>query len=130
VPEQHKSGRWHFHGLISSADDISLGISESNVKGIYNMHGFKYGYTTATKVQDTKRVSTYISKYITKEVADLTVGRHRYIKSNNLDKADVVEYAVESEELEKLRIDLVAQGAHFKEVERGVQRITYLNIDE
>ena len=130
VPEQHPtSGRWHFHGLISNVHEFSLGITK--YKGcIYHIDGFKYGFTTATKVKDTKRVSSYISKYITKEVADLTVGRNRYIKSNNLDKADVVEYNISSDELEALRVDLVSQGAYFKEVERGVQKISYFNIDE
>lgn len=131
VPEQHKSGRWHFHGLISGSDDLSLGIS--HFKGsVYNIHGFKYGYTTATKVKDTKRVSTYISKYITKETADLTVGRHRYIKSNNLNKADVCDYNISCEELEALKLDLISQGAYFKEVQspQGIQKVMYINIDE
>jgi len=132
VPEQHKSGRWHFHGLISNADDISLGISETGINGIYNITGFKYGFTTATKVKDTKRVSTYISKYITKDVADLTIGKHRYLKSNNLNKADVCDYNVSCDELEALKLDLIAQGAHFKEVQspQGIQKVMYINIDE
>ena len=53
VPEQHPtSGRWHFHGLISNVDEFSLGITK--YKGcIYHIDGFKYGFTTATKVKDT-----------------------------------------------------------------------------
>lgn len=131
VPEQHKSGRWHFHGLISDADDILLGIS--HFKGsVYNINGFKYGFTTATKVKDTKRVSTYISKYITKETADLTIGKHRYIKSNNLNKADVCDYNVSCYELETLKLDLISKGAYFKEVQstQGIQKVVYINVDD
>lgn len=129
VPEQHDSGRWHFHGLVSNIGDME--ISESHIKGIYNISGFSYGFTTATKVKDTKRVSTYICKYITKDMADLTIGRHRYIKSNNLNKADMMDYNVDAEELEKLKQDLIAQGAHFKESKSalGGQRVIYINID-
>ena len=129
VPEQHKSGRWHFHGLMSNIG--SMDISESHIKGVYNISGFSYGYTTATKVKCTKRVSTYICKYITKDMADLTIGRHRYIKSSNLNKADVMDYNIDPIELESLKTDLIAQGAYFKESKsaQGGQKVLYLNID-
>lgn len=55
---------------------------------IYNIDtkSFKYGFTTATKIRDTDKVSNYITKYITKKLVCMTKGRHRYLYSKNLEK--------------------------------------------
>lgn len=88
VPEKHKNGAWHFHGLVSNA--IGMEIVDSGHKvgedKIYNIKGFKYGFTTATKVKDVYRVSLYIGKYITKSLIDQTKGKQRYFVSKNLPK--------------------------------------------
>ena len=88
VPEQHKDGAWHFHGLLSDTGDMIFKDSGKKSKGqaIYNMTAYRYGFTAATKVTDTSRVAKYIGKYITKSVADQTAGKHRYFVSNNLQK--------------------------------------------
>ena len=114
VPEQHKSGRWHFHVLMADCDGID--IVPSPKSGVYNVNGWKYGFSTATAVRDTKRVSTYITKYITKDLIEHTQGQHRYIKSRNLEKASDMTYQVDVEELEQLKIQLLAKGCHFKDV--------------
>ena len=51
---------------------------------IYNRSGWKWGFSTATKVRDIFRIQKYIVKYITKECHSLAVGAHRYYVSNNL----------------------------------------------
>ena len=100
VPERHKDGAWHFHGLLTNCDNLKMvdsgkfskgkHIYNHEVKGskkIYNINSrnWKYGFTTATKIEDTKKVSSYITKYITKDLIETTKGKHRYIYSKNLD---------------------------------------------
>lgn len=120
VPEQHKSGRWHFHVLVSEKNGLDitnvLQLTESPVKGVFNVNAWKYGFSTATAVKDTKRVSTYITKYITKDLIEHTQGQHRYFKSNNLERAAEFTYSVEPEILDELKLQLIANGCHFKEV--------------
>lgn len=68
VPELHKNGAIHFHGLISG--DLKLTDSGHKDKGkvIYNLDSWKYGFTTCVKCTgDYEAVAHYISKYITKD---------------------------------------------------------------
>lgn len=91
VPEQHKDGAWHFHGLIGGCNDLNFADSGilCDDKSIYNWLDYKLGFTTATRVQDTARVSSYICKYITKDLCGITVGRQRYFVSKNCPRAEV-----------------------------------------
>ena len=70
VPEFHKSGRIHFHGIGTNCDKLKLEDSgiKKNGKKIYNVNSktFRYGFTTVSKIEDTQKVSSYITKYITK----------------------------------------------------------------
>lgn len=80
IPELHKSGRIHFHGVFSDVKNWSLSpainpytgesIIENN-KQVYNLDNYKLGYTTVSKVENIEAVSHYISKYITKELLNL-----------------------------------------------------------
>ena len=78
VPEQHKDGAFHFHGLVSGDLDVTY-----HKDGVYNLNNYKYGFTTATRIKDSKRVSTYIAKYLTKEIT-VPKGRKRYWASRGL----------------------------------------------
>lgn len=89
VPEQHKNGAWHFHGLIADVAGMNIvdsGHKTKDGKTIYNLPSYRFGFTTATLVEDVYRVSKYIGKYITKSLVDNTNGRQRYFVSNNLPK--------------------------------------------
>lgn len=136
VPEKHPtSGRWHFHALVSNIDIDKLKFTDSTKRTpsgdiIYNISGFKWGFTTATAVKDTKRVSTYISKYITKSLSGAVSSRHRYIASSNLDTAITRELYISPEDIERLQVDLIVRGGYFKSVKvRGESQVTYVNID-
>ncbi len=99
VPEQHKDGAWHFHGLMS--DTGSLAFLESghftrSGQVIYNLLDYGCGFSTATRVMDTDAVSWYITKYITKDMCALTPGRKRYWHSRNLDTPDMEYFLMES----------------------------------
>lgn len=88
VPEQHKDGAWHFHGLFSNTEGLDLkksGKRDKLQRPVYNVFNFRLGFTTATEVSDTQKVSGYITKYITKDLVEATFNKKRYWLSQNLD---------------------------------------------
>lgn len=115
VPELHADGKsYHLHGLIAGTDGLIFKDSKHKDKSgniIYNLESWSYGFTTATKVTDTRRVSGYISKYITKELCT-EKGKRRYWASKNCLKLDDVkeEFTLTKEEMEEFIADLYAQG--------------------
>ncbi len=90
VPEQHKDGAWHFHGLFADCQGLTFRFGKfKRGERIYNVESYHLGWTTATKVKDSKRVQFYITKYITKDVVSVTKGKHRYWASRNLATPEV-----------------------------------------
>ena len=89
VPEQHKDGAWHFHGLFSNCEGLTMvdsGIKYDDNRNVYNIIDFKLGFTTALKSDGDPRISSYLVKYITKELITMSKGQHRYLYSKNLAK--------------------------------------------
>lgn len=136
VPELHKDGRsWHFHGLITDTGDMcildSLKIDDKG-RPIYNIHDFKYGWSTATKVSDNARVSSYITKYITKDLISVTVGRKRYWASRNLDLLETIEYNLPPEEIEEIVDSLQYNIVHMKtlDVKQAHRKIKYIELKD
>ena len=91
VPELHEDKKsWHIHGLIAQVGNMSFVDSGHKSKGkiIYNLGGWKYGFSTAVEVGNTQddvfRVSNYITKYITKDLCEITKGKRRYFRSQNI----------------------------------------------
>lgn len=99
VPEQHKDGAYHFHGVFSNIGKMKIvkAINPNNNKllidnkgrQIFNVTSYRSGFTTFTPVTSTERVSTYITKYITKDIINNVSCRKRYLCSKNLSKGDV-----------------------------------------
>lgn len=88
VPELHKDGAVHFHGLLSGSDLLELvdsGLKTNNGQKIYNITDFNLGFTTATTITDTKKASYYISKYITKELIAVSFNKKRFWRSRGLE---------------------------------------------
>lgn len=86
IPEQHKDGAWHMHGLISGLDqrnEMELFKATDKIPGkmrnmikqgrkLYNWlpYSTKYGFNSCERVKSTLAVSLYITKYITKNMAN------------------------------------------------------------
>jgi len=93
VPEQHKDGAYHFHGLVSGNLPLSPAIHEetgellrdNHGRQIYNLDIYHYGFTTATKITDAARSATYLTKYLSKDIS-VPKGRKRYWASRSLNK--------------------------------------------
>lgn len=95
VPEFHKSGRLHFHGLVGNVSNWKLEKAKKgnrlirvNGKQIYNLVNYKLGFSTLSFIEDKQKVANYISKYVTKELIDLK-HKKRYWYSRNLNKPKV-----------------------------------------
>lgn len=102
VPEQHKSGRFHFHGLFADCDGLEFadsGLTDKKGNPIYNIGRYRLGFSTATKVVDNERVTKYISKYITKELCSVSFGKKRYWCSRNLNECEAEEFLLEANEM-------------------------------
>lgn len=101
VPEHHKDGAWHFHGLFAGLNDSEIVWTGKHVikkvckKGcrtrfvrtdqkIYKIGRYRLGWMTATKIQDKQKVISYITKYITKDMMAGLSGKKRYWASKNL----------------------------------------------
>lgn len=91
VPEQHKDGAYHFHGLVSGplslveATNPHTGkpLFDNRGRQIYNVENFRFGFTTATQISESAAASTYLTKYLTKGL-QVPKGRRRYWASRSL----------------------------------------------
>lgn len=85
IPEQHKSGRWHFHALISGyiGSLRPANCLTASDRPIYNMTSFRSGFTTAVAIDNQENVANYVTKYITKEFIKM-FNQRRFFCSRNL----------------------------------------------
>lgn len=115
VPEQHRDGAWHFHGLFSHVDRLTFAESGRSTKDgqpIYNILNYSLGFTTATKVKITDAVSRYITKYITKDMCIMTKGRKRYWVSRNVNRPIEQCFEMDSREITVLQEELREDCTH------------------
>ena len=115
VPELHKSGRYHFHGMLANCGNMNFidsGKVTASGDPIYNIGNYNLGFTTATRIKDNQRVSAYITKYITKELCASTTGKKRYWASRNLDKAVIEEYVLKKSEIDDM-IDSLTENIDY-----------------
>lgn len=88
VPELHADGKnYHFHGLLANTGTMHFrdsGKTDSDGKTIYNVLDWYWGFSTATKVEDSGRVSGYITKYITEDICQFLKNKKRYYASRNI----------------------------------------------
>ena len=119
-----KKVRWTF--FLIRLTPSSAGEEIHNI----NKRSFKYGFTTATKIESTEKVSTYITKYITKELITMSKGQHRYLYSKNLAKPQSETLFEEDLKFMELLLsknkDLV-KSKKVKDEERGIET-TYITI--
>lgn len=134
VPELHADGKhYHFHGLLANCDGINFSYSGKNdcksKKPIYNILNWKLGFTTATKVEDTQRVSSYITKYITKECVAVLKNKKRYYTSHNVNRPQVDYCVCNKDEFEQMYGDCITYCKTVDVPQAGMQ-ITYYEFDK
>lgn len=88
IPEMHKDGAWHMHGLIKGILDKHLTKNQNGYLD-WKQYSKKFGYISLDKIKDKEKVSSYITKYITKDLSNTVqeLNAHMYYCSKGLNKA-------------------------------------------
>lgn len=107
VPELHGDGAFHFHGLVAGPLPVEWWRFERLESGervdIYKISGYKLGRNEATKVIDPSRVSTYITKYVTKSTMQaVPPGKKRYWAPRGLAKPQKERLHLSDDEVQSL----------------------------
>lgn len=134
VPECHKDGAWHFHGVLANTGSIKFVDSGKRTRDgqtIFNIGAWTYGFTTATKVLDTHSISKYIGKYITKDLCHLTKGKQRYFVSSNLPQPITATFLVENNEDFEELLETIANSLGVEVVHASKPRTpnSYVDVD-
>lgn len=134
VPELHKSGRFHLHGIIAGIDLEKEGYVQNsghkiNNEIIYNfIKGWSAGFSTCTRVRSSLAVEKYIAKYTTKELLNDTRYQHRYF-TFNLHEADILKYNIYKED--DFIQELYRSGqVLFGNTDGLYNRVTYLEVSK
>lgn len=92
VPELHKDGAFHFHGLLRNIDGLQLkysGRKDKKGQKIFNLSDWNLGFNTATYVTDTAKASNYLIKYISKDlIQSLGESRKRYWSTKGINRTE------------------------------------------
>lgn len=103
IPEQHRNGAWHMHGLLMGLnysdlreftldEKLPYRIRKQIKKGekVYNWEKYatKFGFFTATEIKSHEACSRYITKYITKDLlkSNIESGKHTFFASKGLNR--------------------------------------------
>ena len=104
VPERHKNGAWHFHALLEdyknevrdfySSKNPYITVNEiktaKRYKGRNYLVRYNLGRSEVAPIRDKTKMSSYIKKYITKELITEKYAK-RYWSSRNLIAPEVIE---------------------------------------
>lgn len=108
VPEQHKDGSWHVHGLVNNLPDWCVGrfcrldLSSVGLGWLFPVRlcdgdflnwydfCFEFGYCSLAPVRDPIATAFYITKYVSKDLSRRgdALGKHLYFHSRPLQKAE------------------------------------------
>ena len=144
IPELHDDKKsWHIHGLVCNDDGVSYvdsGLKDKQGRIIYNVEKYKFGWSTATRIDDTEKISSYVLKYITKDLCERSLGQHRYFRSKNLQSPKVTQLLSSDlflngyiHDLDNLEMILSSFGCdeitRIKKVSSEFCSVTYINAD-
>lgn len=107
VPEFHKDGAVHFHGVVAgiSPEDLTVPkmIWKRNKKTDalelvpntrryvdWSYYSKKLGFFSCSLIRNAEKCAWYVSKYITKDLADLPAGGNIFLSSKNLRRPELV----------------------------------------
>ena len=83
--------------------DLRVSYPDGNyIYNIVNYNESRYGFSTATKITDTRKAVSYIVKYLTKDLGECTFGKRRYFQSANLTLPKVTIYTEKKSSLSEI----------------------------
>lgn len=133
VPELHADKEhYHFHGLISNVDNLRFCFSgkfDKKENPIFNILDWTYGFTTATQVKDTNRASSYITKYVTKDIDLKLKNKKRYLCSRNIDRTEPEFMMMYEEDFLEVYADDIVYAKNVK-VAAAHQSINYYELKD
>lgn len=109
VPELHKDGAVHFHGLCNAAAVRLVDSGRTDKKSgqtIFNLPDWSFGFTTAIYIYGAPGAAAqYVAKYVTKQAGGGTIGGRYYLHGGDLQRARCTYYhedydAYEGKEIE------------------------------
>jgi len=154
VPERHKDGAWHYHGMFKGFPLQLLDYSgycynekskrnnkQDNIfkvgerKPIYNISNYEGGFTTLTMVENIKATRNYILKYFTKDMAfGVQPNKKRYWASRKLIKPDIFRFDYTPEQLktflESIKDDILFTKEQVIDTKDYTNNITYYELKE
>lgn len=131
VPEKHKDGAWHFHGLFANIGNCSLidsGKKDNKGRVIYNLGNYKLGWSTVTSVEHSEKASSYLVKYINKDLCSELKNRKKYFPSRNLEQAKEETFLIEGSYLDKLKL-FSSNASYLKSVKSDFVDVTYIELE-
>nr|WP_325200648.1 hypothetical protein [Oscillibacter sp.] len=145
IPEQHKDGAWHLHGLLmglpmshlrpfSLNERIPRRIKELLRSGrqIYDWPVYRqsFGYVTVEAIRDPMRCASYITKYITKDLlqSSVSLNAHVYYCSHGLKRAELLRFGPVVKELETP--DFENEYVHIKTFSSFEEAMSYFENEE
>lgn len=130
VPELHADKtHYHFHSLCSGIPDyefIDTGLIKNDSK-IYNFPRWEYGFSTMSFIKDSSRCSSYIGKYVTKDLLYHLKGKKRYFATRNCFKTVPKKLNIDVDLLKKFLID--RQPDYIKSVANGEFFTNYIEFN-
>lgn len=92
IPEQHKNGAWHMHGLVAGISPASL---EFNENGYLDWPAYRrrFGFVSLSHIRDPIACARYISKYVSKDLAKRAgeLRAHLYYASQGLSGRELID---------------------------------------
>lgn len=93
VPERHKNGALHFHGVVTNPSTLNLydsGHKDRSGRIIYHTKQYKMGFHDFTEIGSLEAVSQYVRKYLSKQFYDREKFKKRFWASRNLKKPEII----------------------------------------
>ena len=96
VPEKHKDGAWHMHGLMKGIPPEHLTLNNNGYKE-WKAYSDRFGYISIDEIRNKEAVSKYITKYISKSFYGGGVtdkNKKMYYASRGLKKAERIKEGI------------------------------------
>lgn len=91
IPEMHKDGAWHMHGLLKGIRNKDTYINKNGFMS-WKQYEERFGFISFSPIDDINRCCNYILKYISKDISKSVseLGCHLYYAPNGLKRGELL----------------------------------------